>query len=362
VIGPADDAPVLEVDHLQIDFVTRRGTVHAVRDVSFTIANGETVGLVGESGSGKSVTAQALLGMIELPGKIVGGDVRWKGESLVHGPGVRRTIERVRGAEIAMVFQDPMTSLDPVFTIGSQIVEVLRRHRRLGRKAAKARAVELLDLVGIANPAARIKQYPFEMSGGMRQRVLIAMALACEPALLVADEPTTALDVTIQAQILELIAELQRELQLAVLLITHGLGVVAGVCDRVAVMYAGKIVEDAPAADLYAEPAHPYTAGLLGSTPRLDIVLDRLVAIEGAPPDLRLPPPGCAYATRCPHAVERCEAEQPSLERFVALPLAGEASEEDAVLAEDELDDPARTGRTVACFRADELRRQGVSA
>jgi len=327
-----NEGPVLEVDHLQVDFLTRRGRVQAVRDVSFTIGKGETLGLVGESGSGKSVTAQALLGMIELPGKIVGGDVRWKGESLVHGHHVARTIERVRGREIAMVFQDPMTSLDPVFTVGSQMVEVLRRHRKLDRKAAKARAIELLDMVGIANPARRVKQYPFEMSGGMRQRVLIAMALACEPELLVADEPTTALDVTIQAQILDLLADLQRRLNVAVLLITHDLGVVAGVCDRVAVMYAGKIVEDANAAELYATPAHPYSAGLLRSTPRVDVVLDRLVAIEGAPPDLRRPPTGCGYAARCPHVRDQCRQEQPKLELL------------------DE-----RGDRTVACFRAAEL-------
>jgi peptide/nickel transport system ATP-binding protein len=324
---------VLEVDHLQVDFVTRRGTVHAVRDVSFTIGKGETLGLVGESGSGKSVTAQALLGMIELPGRIVGGDVRWKGQSLVHPPHAAATIERIRGREIAMVFQDPMTSLDPVFTIGSQMVEVLRRHRKLNRKQAWARSVELLDMVGIANPGQRVKQYPFEMSGGMRQRVLIAMALACEPELLVADEPTTALDVTIQAQILDLLAELQQRLNVAVLLITHDLGVVAGVCDRVAVMYAGKIVEDATAAELYADPAHPYSAGLLRSTPRLDIVLDRLVAIQGAPPDLRYPPVGCGFAARCEHAADQCRAAQPALE-----PL------------------PDSDGRLVACFRAAALR------
>jgi len=353
-----DPTPVLEVEHLQIDFLTRRGTVHAVRDVSFTIGRGETLGLVGESGSGKSVTAQALLGMIELPGRIVGGDVRWKGESLVRGPHVRRTIERVRGQEIAMVFQDPMTSLDPVFTVGSQVVEVLRRHRRLSRKAAKARAVELLDIVGIANPTERISQYPFEMSGGMRQRVLIAMALACEPELLVADEPTTALDVTIQAQILELVAELQQELRLAVLLITHDLGVVAGVCDRVAVMYAGKIVEDAPAADLYATPAHPYSAALLRSTPRLDIVLDRLVAIEGAPPDLRRPPAGCAFATRCPFAIDHCREEQPRLEVFEPVPDAVGAVDTEPF---EEIEQPARTERTVACFRAAEVREEVLS-
>jgi peptide/nickel transport system ATP-binding protein len=302
----SDAPPVLEVEHLQVDFFTRRGTVHAVRDASMSIASGETVGLVGESGSGKSVTAQAILGMVELPGRIVGGDVRWKGTSLVQGSKAASNARRVRGREIAMIFQDPMTSLDPLFTVGAQLAEVLRHHRGLDRKAARNRAVELLDLVGIANPRQRTDQYPFEMSGGMRQRVLIAMALACEPELLVADEPTTALDVTIQAQILELIADLQAKLRVAVLLITHDLGVVAGVCDRVAVMYAGRIVEDAPAEALYAEPRHPYTTALLRSTPRLDVVVDRLIAIDGAPPDLRRPPAGCAYAARCDHAQPRC--------------------------------------------------------
>jgi peptide/nickel transport system ATP-binding protein len=304
------DEPILEVEHLQIDFLTRRGTVHAVRDVSFTIDRGETLGLVGESGSGKSVTAQAILGMIELPGKIVGGDVRWQGESLVAGPHVAKTIDRVRGREVAMVFQDPMTSLDPVFTIGSQMTEVLRRHRKMSRHVAKQRAVELLDMVGIANPAARVKQYAFEMSGGMRQRVLIAMALACEPQLLVADEPTTALDVTIQAQILELIADLQRELGLAVLLITHDLGVVAGVCDRVAVMYAGKIVEQAPVRELFDAPKHPYTRALLGSVPKLGSK-EPLYSIPGQPPNPASLPSGCPFHPRCPEALPRCLTEEP---------------------------------------------------
>ena len=289
---------LLDVEHLEVQFFTRRGRVRAVRDVSFTIAKGETLGLVGESGSGKSVTAQALLGLIELPGRITGGDVRWKGRSLVHD--AASTLNEVRGHEIAMVFQDPMTSLNPLFTVGAQIAETLRRHLHLGRKASHARAVELLDLVGIANPTQRAKQYPHEMSGGMRQRVLIAMALACEPQLLVADEPTTALDVTIQAQILDLIAELQERLGLAVLLITHDLGVVAGLCDRVAVMYAGKLVEVAQADALFARPGHPYTQGLLRSTPRIDEVSDRLVSIEGVPPDLVHLPVGCPFSDRCP--------------------------------------------------------------
>ncbi len=304
--------PLLEVDHLRVEFFTRRGRVQAVRDVSFHIEPGETLGIVGESGSGKSVTAQALLGLVELPGKITGGDVRWRGESLV-GDGSERVLDRVRGNEIAMVFQDPMTSLNPTFTIGFQIAEVLRRHKGMNRADAKRRVIELLDLVGIANPTQRVKQHPHEMSGGMRQRVLIAMALACEPQLLVADEPTTALDVTIQAQILELIAELQQELGLAVILITHDLGVVAGVCDRVCVMYAGRIVEQATAVELYGTPGHPYSAGLLRATPRLDEVLPRLVSIEGAPPDLLNPPTGCGFAARCPLATDQCVSASPPL-------------------------------------------------
>ena len=306
-----DDRPLLEVEALRVDFFTRRGTVQAVRGVTFSLERGETLGVVGESGSGKSVMAQTLLGLTELPGRITGGDVRWKGKSLVHD--ADETLNRVRGREIAMVFQDPMTSLNPLFTVGTQIGEVCRRHMGASKKQAQQRAVELLDLVGIANPSQRVKQYPHEMSGGMRQRVLIAMALACEPELLVADEPTTALDVTIQAQILELIADLQERLGLAVLLITHDLGVVAGLCDRVAVMYSGKLVEIGTADELYATPGHPYTAGLLNSTPRLDVVMPRLVSIEGAPPDLVDPPTGCPFAARCALAVEQCLEAMPGL-------------------------------------------------
>ncbi|HEY8546462.1 MAG TPA: ABC transporter ATP-binding protein [Acidimicrobiales bacterium] len=303
---------LLEVEDLEVQFFTRRGRVQAVRQVSFSIAAGETLGLVGESGSGKSVTASALLGLVELPGRITGGDVRWKGQSLVHDAGP--TLERVRGREIAMVFQDPMTSLNPLFTVGAQIGETLRRHLKMSRKEAKERAVELLDLVGIANPAQRAAQHPHEMSGGMRQRVLIAMALACEPQLLVADEPTTALDVTIQAQILDLVADLQDRLGLAVLLITHDLGVVAGLCDRVAVMYAGRLVELGAADELFARPGHPYTAGLLRSTPRVDQINERLVSIEGAPPDLVRPPDGCPFAARCTLAHDTCATDVPALE------------------------------------------------
>jgi oligopeptide/dipeptide ABC transporter ATP-binding protein len=310
--GPPD--PVLEVRDLEVKFFTRRGVVHAVRGVSFTIGRGEVLGLVGESGSGKSVASQAIMGLIELPGRITGGDIRWKGESLLAGRDSSERIQRIRGKELAIVFQDPMTSLNPVFTIGTQLGEVMRRHLGYNRRQARQRSIELLDLVGMSNPVQRLKQYPHEFSGGMRQRVLIAMALACEPELLIADEPTTALDVTIQAQILELLADLQQRLGLSILLITHDLGVVAGLCDRVAVMYGGKVVEIAPAAELYADAAHPYAVGLLRSTPRLDLVEARLVSIEGSPPDLIDPPPGCPYQPRCERALARCSAEMPPSE------------------------------------------------
>jgi len=306
-------AHLLEVEDLEVQFFTRRGTARAVRGVSLHVDRGETLGLVGESGSGKSVTVGAVMGLTELPGKITGGDVRWKGQSLLHGRGAPALLRRVRGKELAMVFQDPMTSLNPLFTVGTQLGEVLRRHLGMSRKQAAERAVELIDLVGISNPSRRVEQYPHEFSGGMRQRVLIAMALACEPELLIADEPTTALDVTIQAQILELIASLRERLGLAVLLITHDLGVVAGLCDRVSVMYGGKLVESAPADDLFARPAHPYSRGLLRSTPRMDVVLPRLVAIDGAPPDLMRPPTGCPFAPRCDRSDETCRHQMPEL-------------------------------------------------
>jgi peptide/nickel transport system ATP-binding protein len=321
---------LLEVDDLEVSFFTRRGVVQAVRGVSFHVDRGETLGLVGESGSGKSVTAQAILGMTELPGRITGGDIRWKGRSLIDGKKGAKYSASVRGKEIAVIFQDPMTSLNPLFTVGMQIGEVLRHHLHMNRRDADERAVELLDLVGISFPRQRVKQYPHEFSGGMRQRVMIAMALACEPELLIADEPTTALDVTIQAQILELLADLQERLGLAVVLITHDLGVVAGLCHRVQVMYAGRLVEDGPARELFNEPAHPYTAGLLRSTPRLDQVSPRLTAIEGSPPDLLRPPSGCAFHPRCPLATSRCAEEAPDR-------------------------GPVREGRTAACYRPFEI-------
>ncbi|MEZ5669098.1 MAG: ABC transporter ATP-binding protein [Alphaproteobacteria bacterium] len=314
------DAPLLEIEDLRVHFMTRRGTVEAVRGVSLAVGPGETLGIVGESGSGKSVTAQAAMGLVHVPGKIVGGDIRWRGHTLL-GPAGRRTAAAVRGAKMAIIFQDPMTSLNPVFTVGTQITEVMTHHLKMGRKAAWDRARELMALVGINAPDKRLRQYPHEFSGGMRQRVMIAMALACEPELLIADEPTTALDVTIQAQILELIAELQEKLGLSVILITHDLGVVAGLCHRVAVMYAGRVVEQGEAEALFDDPAHPYTLGLLRSTPRLDELRERLIAIDGAPPGMIGPPAGCAFMRRCPAADGAC-ADDPALREVAPGRLA----------------------------------------
>ncbi|MGF1626500.1 MAG: ABC transporter ATP-binding protein [Alphaproteobacteria bacterium] len=298
--------PILEVEDLRVHFMTRRGTVEAVRGVSLAVEPGETLGIVGESGSGKSVTAQAAMGLVHVPGRIVGGDIRWRGQSLL-GPRGERYAASIRGRKMAIIFQDPMTSLNPVFTVGTQICEVMTYHLKMTRRQAMGRAREIMDLVGINAPDRRLKQYPHEFSGGMRQRVMIAMALACEPELLIADEPTTALDVTIQAQILELIAGLQQKLGLSVILITHDLGVVAGLCHRVAVMYAGRIAEQGEAEALFDNPAHPYTQGLLRSTPRVDEVRDRLIAIDGSPPSMIGPPAGCAFQARCPSADAACD-------------------------------------------------------
>ena len=310
--GRPTTSPLLEIDHLQVEFLLRRGHVSAVRDVSLAIQPGESVALVGESGSGKSVTSLAVMGLLKLPGRIAGGDIRWKGETLLGEPG-RPLLNDVRGKELAIVFQDPMTSLNPTFTVGTQLTEVLRRHMNLTRGQATEKAADLLAQVGISSPRQRLEQYPHEFSGGMRQRALIAMALACEPQLLIADEPTTALDVTIQAQILELLADIQQRLNLAVLLITHDLGVVAGLCQRVAVMYAGKVVEEGPIDDIFASPQHPYTRGLLASTPRLDTVNRRLTGIPGVPPTMQRVQSGCAFTPRCTSAMERCGAHEPQL-------------------------------------------------
>jgi peptide/nickel transport system ATP-binding protein len=304
----AHDRPLLEIEHLKVHFTTRSGIVQGARGVNLHVGCGETLGLVGESGSGKSVTFQAVMGLITAPGEIVGGDIRWKNRSFIDSGG-GHYLRKVRGKEITMIFQDPMTSLNPVFTVGTQITEILRHHLGMTRKQAWNRSIELLDLVNISAPEKRLSQYPHEFSGGMRQRVMIAMALACEPELLIADEPTTALDVTIQAQILELLIDLQERLELSVVMITHDLGVIAQLCHRVAVMYAGEIVEVGEAEKIFEQPAHPYTQGLLSATPRPDEVTERMIAIEGVPPDLISPPPGCAFAPRCPQTREGCSRQ-----------------------------------------------------
>jgi peptide/nickel transport system ATP-binding protein len=301
----------LEIENLAVHFTTRSGTVHGARGVSLRLEYGETLGIVGESGSGKSVTVQAVMGLITTPGEIVAGDIRWKGRSLLDKGG-KELLQKIRGKEMAIIFQDPMTSLNPLFTVGAQITEVLRHHMGMSRKQARRRAVELLELVDISAPERRLDQHPHEFSGGMRQRVMIAMALACEPQLLIADEPTTALDVTIQAQILELLADLQHRLNLSVIMITHDLGVIAQICHRVAVMYAGEIVEAGNAFEVFEQPIHPYTQGLLRSTPRPDEVTERMIAIEGVPPDLISLPPGCAFSPRCRTARDNC-CRQPAL-------------------------------------------------
>jgi oligopeptide/dipeptide ABC transporter ATP-binding protein len=306
---------LLEVNHLKTYFFTRGGVVKAVDDVSFNIKRGETLGVVGESGCGKSVTALSVMRLVASPpGKIVGGEINFNGENILEKN--REELTNLRGSSISMIFQDPMTSLNPVFTVGYQIAETVTRHRKdMSKDQAWKRAVEMLDLVRIPDAKRRAKNYPHEFSGGMRQRVMIAIALACNPKLLIADEPTTALDVTIQAQILELMKGLSKEFDTAVMLITHDLGVVAGTCEYVNVMYAGHVVESAPVRQIYESPAHPYTVGLLHSIPRLNDQRGiKLNPIAGQPPDLLNPPPGCPYAPRCPKAQSRCRRERPELE------------------------------------------------
>jgi oligopeptide/dipeptide ABC transporter ATP-binding protein len=303
---------LLEVTNLQTHFPTRAGLVRAVDGVSFYINRGELLGLVGESGCGKSITALSIMRLIAPPGKIVGGEISFDGRNLLKLSDSE--MRAIRGNDIAMIFQDPMTSLNPVFTVGEQIAEALRLHRKLSRKAARAGAIEAMREVSIPDPARRIDDYPHQLSGGMRQRVMIAMALACDPKLLIADEPTTALDVTIQAQILELLNELRKNRELAILLITHDLGVVAEVADRVAVMYTGRIVEESPVEELFARPRHPYTEGLLRSVPKLSSATaakaERLETIEGTVPSPTDLPPGCHFAPRCPYRMPRCTAEE----------------------------------------------------
>jgi oligopeptide transport system ATP-binding protein len=303
---------LLEVTDLHTSFHTSEGVVRAVDGVSFEVRRGEVLGLVGESGCGKSVTAHSVMGLLPIPPATVDGTISFLGRNLLELSDAQ--MRTIRGREIAMIFQDPMTSLNPVLTIGTQITEALRHHLGLGREAARRRAAELLDLVGIPSARDRLGDYQHQFSGGMRQRVMIAMALSCDPKLLIADEPTTALDVTIQAQILDLIRRLREQLGMAVILITHDLGVAAGTCDRINVMYAGRIVESGPVDDLFERPAMPYTRGLLASMPRLDHEIGSLLhTIEGAPPELISTADRCRFAPRCPYARPICVEGEPSL-------------------------------------------------
>ncbi|MBA3566211.1 MAG: ABC transporter ATP-binding protein [Actinobacteria bacterium] len=307
----------LEVRDLQTHFFTREGVVRAVDGVSFSVDRGQTLGIVGESGCGKSVTALSIMGLIpKPPAKIVGGEVQWEGRELTTLS--ERQLEDVRGHEIAMIFQDPMTSLNPTLTIGTQIKETLRRHLDISKDAARKRAIELLDEVGIPKPESRLDDYPHRLSGGMRQRAMIAIAISCNPELLIADEPTTALDVTVQAQVLDLLEELQASHEMAMILITHDMGVIAESADDVVVMYAGQIVEQAPVQELFDHPEHPYTEALLGALPQIDDASgrnQRLTAIRGRPPDLIDPPKACRFAARCPHASsgDSCATHMPEL-------------------------------------------------
>ncbi len=326
---------LLEVTDLRTYFHTDAGTARAVDGVSFRVEEGETVGIVGESGCGKTVTSLSVLGLVPRPpGEIMpGSSIRFDGRELVGAP--ERRLRRIRGNDVSMIFQEPMTSLNPVFTVGSQIHEALRLHRGMGKREARDEAVRLLREVGIPEPVQRVDEYPHQLSGGMRQRVMIAMALSCEPRLLIADEPTTALDVTIQAQILELLADIRERRGMAVLLITHDLGVVAEVADRVVVMYAGQVVETGTVEEIFTEPRHPYTRGLLASLPHLDAGGGRLSPIPGVVPSPTDWPPACRFHDRCPHAWERCRTEPPPL-----------------------LEVPGREGRGARCWLVEEPERR----
>ena len=302
---------LLEVENLQTEFRVKRGTVKAVNNVSFGVEKGEILAIVGESGSGKSVTSLSVMGLIREPGKVTGGKIVFDGENLVGKS--NKEMNSIRGDKISMIFQEPMTSLNPVYKIGDQIMESILIHTDLSKAEARETAIKMLDLVGIPSPEQRMEDYPHQMSGGMRQRVMIAMALSCNPQLLIADEPTTALDVTIQAQILELIDKLRNKIGMAVLLITHDLGVVAETADRVVVMYCGKIVEQADVKDIFTDPLHPYTKGLLASIPRLEEDRDRLYMIKGMVPDPTELPKGCSFADRCENCMEKCKEHMPAL-------------------------------------------------
>lgn len=301
---------LLEIKDEKLSFFTPAGEVKALNGVSFSMNEGEVLGIVGESGSGKSVTAYSIMGLTAYPGKLIGGTIYFNGHQIEKMS--EKEMRKIRGNEVSIIFQDPMTSLNPVYTIGNQITEVIRLHTGKSKKEAYDRAKELLELVGINEPTKRLKQYPHELSGGMRQRVMIAIALACEPKLLIADEPTTALDVTIQAQILELMQELRQKLGMSIIMITHDLGVVASMCERIAVMYAGHIVEYGTADEIFYEPKHEYTKGLINSIPKLSAKeIERLVPIEGQPVDLLNPPAGCPFAPRCANCMKICLREMP---------------------------------------------------
>ena len=301
---------LLEIKDEKLSFFTPAGKVKALNGVSFSMNEGEVLGIVGESGSGKSVTAYSIMGLTAYPGKLIGGTIYFNGHQIEKMS--EKEMRKIRGNEVSIIFQDPMTSLNPVYTIGNQITEVIRLHTGKSKKEAYDRAKELLELVGINEPTKRLKQYPHELSGGMRQRVMIAIALACEPKLLIADEPTTALDVTIQAQILELMQELRQKLGMSIIMITHDLGVVASMCERIAVMYAGHIVEYGTADEIFYEPKHEYTKGLINSIPKLSAQeIERLVPIEGQPVDLLNPPAGCPFAPRCANCMKICLLEMP---------------------------------------------------
>lgn len=301
---------VLQVKDLHVSFTTYGGEVQAVRGVTFDLFKGETLAIVGESGCGKSVTSQSIMRLIpNPPGKIKTGEILFKGKDLtkLKEPELRK----IRGADISMIFQDPMTALNPTLTIGDQIMEGIMQHEKVSKTEAQKAAIEILTLVGIPSPETRLKQFPHQFSGGMRQRIVIAMALVCQPEVLIADEPTTALDVTIQAQILELFKDIQKKTDVSIILITHDLGVVAQVADRIAVMYAGKIVESGTRREIFYQPQHPYTRGLLNSVPRLDVEEAELIPIPGSPPDLFAPPTGCPFAARCSYAMEVCDRVYP---------------------------------------------------
>ena len=306
---------LVDIEHERLSFFTPAGEVKALNDVSFKMKEGEVLGIVGESGSGKSVTAYSLMGLTAYPGKLVGGTIDFNGHRI--NDLTEAEFRQIRGNEVSIIFQDPMTSLNPVYTIGNQIEEAILLHTNKTKQEARERAIELLTLVGINEPEKRLKQYPHEHSGGMRQRVMIAMALACEPKLLIADEPTTALDVTIQAQILELMMELKEKLGMAIIMITHDLGIVASMCEKIAVMYAGKIVEYGTTDDIFYNPKHEYTKGLIKSIPRLDAKdHERLVPIEGTPVDMLNPPAGCPFAPRCDSCMKICLREMPPVTHF----------------------------------------------